>query len=161
MSVVEFLQKKLVDFSCRLFQNNSHIGCLTDLWMHLLCQLWCSFIINVIIFFSYFEPCSASRMEFFTEMIGRFQSLTISERKIHQRYLTDFWMYFFIQLWCSFIISIIIHFSFIYFAILSFGFFTVTQFNCFKRDFLCYHLNILSDVVSFYCIFWTFFSIFY
>lgn len=75
-------------------------------------------------------------------MVSGFQPLTISERKLHLRCLTDSWMHILIQLWCCVFICIIIQFSFIYFFILSFRcFMMINRFNCLKCVFVRYHFG--------------------
>ena len=135
-------------------------GCFTHLWMHLLSQFWCPFIISIIIYFSYDSPVKHGR-DFFAEMIRGFQLLTVLERKFHLRCLTNFECISQFNFWCCFIMSIVVHFSFIFDAILSFPcFIIITRFNYLKWTFVCYHLNIFCDVIWLYCLLWTFFSIF-
>ena len=112
-----------------------------DFWKHLSNQFWCSFIVSIIICFSYLDTREVSERGFFTEMASAFQGLTVSKRKLHLRCLTvpkciSKFNYDVALLW---VLSFIFHlFIFCHFTI---PLFYHICFNCFKWDFECYHFE--------------------
>ena len=55
-AAVEFILEKFADLGRWPLRKNIHPGYLVDLWLHILNQSWCPFIIYIITYFPYLDP---------------------------------------------------------------------------------------------------------
>ena len=126
MFMADFFRKKLADFSRLMFWKKFHFGSLINFWMHLFSQFRCH------LYYPYFLLRAPLRI-WEGVFIGNsgFHSLTVSERKLHLRPISQ----------CTSLNSTVIllyyHYYYLFFiylfAVLSFCYFIiVSRFNCFK-----------------------------